>query len=762
MDPGKLDMITQWPYPESVCHLQKFLGFTNFYRKFIHRFSEITAPLTELTKKGVDVRQGLKGDLCLSTLSRLKACFTKAPLLAHFDFAKVRVLFVDSSKYAIAGVLCQPDEDGNLHPVSFLSRKLTSRKALWQVHDQELFAIISAFTEWRSWLIDTNEPVLVMSDHANLRYFMANQHLSDRQARWASFLSSFHFVIKHVSGTRNPADPPTRRPDFITDDGREEHFRTLLRQEKGNVVMNGKETGLEDAEVCDVGQDNTDEPPDLLADHMFCQPTQRLRDILRHAYEKDPPVVDDDDESPLRFEQGFWWLKDWIFVPTELRPLILQTFHDDISAGHLGSLKTLQNITRSLTWPGIRGDVIRYTKSCLSCQRAKHSNQRPPGLMVSLAIPERPWSVIGIDFIVKLPLSSGFDSILVIVDHFSKAAHFIPGCETWAAEDFANVFLDRFIRYHGLPDKIVSDRGSVFVSRFWTEVQRLLRIKPAPSTAWHPRTDGQTERANQTVETYIRHFISDRQDDWAALLPMAELVFNTSVSASTGFSPFFAQFSFHPRMNTLSAGSLVPAADSLVERLNEVQEGLKQYLKRAKEVQKEYFDRRARDSPSHSEGDWVWLLRTNITSKRPSEKLDFKRLGPFKITEEIGKEAFRLSLPPDMKRIHPVFHSSLLVPFVDPKSYPGRRVPTSSLGRHLTSHRDIDENDVEAIIGYRKMGSKKHEYLVSWRNGSAADNSWVKGGHFAETIHPYLERFHDNFGTQPIILSSDKAVWILC
>jgi hypothetical protein len=192
--------------------------------------------------------------------------------------------------------------------------------------------------------------------------------------------------------------------------------------------------------------------------------------------------------------------------------------------------------------------------------------------------------------VVKLPVSNGFDSILVVVDHLTKGVHLVAANESWTAEEFAFVFLDRFIRLHGLPDKIVSDRGPIFVSKFWREVQRLLRISAAPSTAWHPRTDGQTERANQTIETFLRHFVSDRQDDWFQLLPLAELTFNNSVAASTGFSPFFSQFAFHPRVNMLAEGSPVPAAESLLSTLISVQTSLEDNLKRAKEVQKSYFD----------------------------------------------------------------------------------------------------------------------------------------------------------------------------
>ncbi|KAI7967522.1 hypothetical protein MJO29_000799 [Puccinia striiformis f. sp. tritici] len=722
MDPDKLSTVVDWPYPETICHLRKFLGFTNFYRKFIARFSEVSAPLTELTKNGVDVGDGLRSDKCLSSFSHLKSCFTKAPLLQHFDFAKKRVLFVDSSKYALAAVLCQTGKDGLLRPVSFLSRKLTPREAMWQVHDQELFAVVTAFQEWRAWLIDTPEPVLVMSDHANLRYFMDSQKLSDRQSRWAAFLVSFNFTIQHVSGKDNPADPATRRPDYVSGDESNENHRQLLSQAPTGLRLTdssldtGEEVDLADIDVPvpPQGSSSSSPPPSPsdsdfdLTDPVFCHPTPRLKRLLGDAYRQDPPQVDEDDEFPLRFEHGLWWFKDRIFVPLSLRPYILQVFHDDISAGHVGSLKTLQNITRSLTWPGIRKDVISYTKSCVSCQRSKHSTQRPPGLMIPLSVPERPWSIIGVDFIVKLPISSGFDSILVIVDHFSKAAHLIPAKETWSTEDFASCFMDRFVRYHGLPDKIVSDRGPIFVSRFWTEVQRLLRIKPAPSTAYHPRTDGQTERTNQTIETFIRHFVSYQQDDWSSLLPLAEIVFNSTVSASTDTPP-----------------------NSLVEKLTSVQDSLKEHMFRAKEIQREYFDRRARDSHPYKVGDWVWLLRRNINSQRPSPKLDFKKLGPFKIEAIIGAAAYRPSIP---------------------------------LGPAISSSREFDESDIDAIIGYRKLpiGSHEllHEYLVTWRNGSSADTAWVKGGLLAISLHPYLLQYHETHGDFPKVLPTNQFIRI--
>lgn len=243
------------------------------------------------------------------------------------------------------------------------------------------------------------------------------------------------------------------------------------------------------------------------------------------------------------------------------------------------------------------------------------------------------------DFIVKLPASSGFDSILVIVDHFLKGAHFIPCKESMDSSSLASLFISHFFRHHGLPNKIVTDQGPTFVSAFWTSVQKALRIYSAPSTAYHPQTDGQTERTNQTLETYLRHFCSHRQDDWSDWLPIAEFSFNSTTSSSTKLSPFFSWQGFHPRANSFTAPSKVPTADTYVALLEEVQLALGESLQHSKEVQSKSHDSHSRPSPIYAPNNLVWLSRRYIPSTRPSNKLDYRRIGPFRVDRMIGKNA---------------------------------------------------------------------------------------------------------------------------
>lgn len=214
MDPSKLSTISDWPYPNNLSELQRFLGFSNFYRRFIPNFSGVAGPLTTLTGKEVDTERGLKEKQAQSSFFLLKRLFCKSPFLLHFDFNSPRVLQVDSSGYAFSGILSQRNEAGELRPVAYFSRKLNDTERKWQVHDQELGAIVACFEEWRAWLLGANTPIIVFSDHSNLRYFMSARDLTARQARWAVFLSEFNFDILHISGKSNPADPASRRSDY--------------------------------------------------------------------------------------------------------------------------------------------------------------------------------------------------------------------------------------------------------------------------------------------------------------------------------------------------------------------------------------------------------------------------------------------------------------------------------------------------------------------------------------------------------------------
>ena len=193
---------------------------------------------------------------------------------------------------------------------------------------------------------------------------------------------------------------------------------------------------------------------------------------------------------------------------SDIRLSLLHDAHDSAIAGHLGFDKTYSSLLRTVYWPRLARDTRQYVATCESCQRNKHSNPHPAGLMQPLPTPQQRWETVTMDFIVQLPLTPrGFDAITVL----SKQAHFVPSRTKDTASDVARIFFDNVFRLHGMPTTFVSDRDSKFTSRFWKELHRLLDAKLAMSTVFHPQTDGQTEKANQTLESILCAFIDYRQ-----------------------------------------------------------------------------------------------------------------------------------------------------------------------------------------------------------------------------------------------------------
>ncbi|KAJ2965515.1 hypothetical protein NUW54_g14094 [Trametes sanguinea] len=232
---------------------------------------------------------------------------------------------------------------------------------------------------------------------------------------------------------------------------------------------------------------------------------------------------------------------------------------------------------------------------------------KPFGLLQPLEVPHRPWQDITMDHIVKLPLSHGYDSIWVVCDRLTRYAHFIPCTESTDASAFAWLFLDRIFRYHGMPETIVSDRGPLFVSRFWNALTKLLHTKLKFSTAYHPQTDGLTERTNQSLETYLRAYVSSQQDDWVDYLPLAEFAFNNHVNSSTKHSPFFANLGYHPTFDPLITppSVTVPAAGDLAQRLTRIHNECRAQLLASQVRQSRYYNERVKDAPKFKEGELV-------------------------------------------------------------------------------------------------------------------------------------------------------------
>jgi hypothetical protein len=328
---------------------------------------------------------------------------------------------------------------------------------------------------------------------------------------------------------------------------------------------------------------------------------------------------------------------------------------------------------------------------------------------------------------------------MVVVDRMTKLAHFIPASYEIDALETADLFLKHVFSAHGLPDEIISDRGRQFTSGFWTRLMELCDVKRNLSTAYHPETDGQTERTNQVLEQYLRIYCDYQQDDWARLLPLAEFAYNNSEHSATGVSPFYATYGYHPEFNVTirQDESKNETAETLAEKIQTIQSNLKDKLQQAQERYKKYYDRKIMDVPDFRVGDKVWLIRKNIKTTRPTSKLDYKRLGPYTITAEINPRAYRLALPKEMK-IHNVFHVSLL------EKYDGNRIP----GRIAEPSPAVEVEGQEEWIVRRILDSRRRygrlEYRVDWDGYGPEDWTWEPATNLSnapEAVQDFYQRY---------------------
>jgi len=319
-------------------------------------------------------------------------------------------------------------------------------------------------------------------------------------------------------------------------------------------------------------------------------------------------------DEEWEIEDGVVLKEGRIYVPEgELRGEIIQLHHDTPVGGHGERWKTTELVTRNYWWPGVTKEVGKYMDGCDACQRYKNQNEVLAGKLMPNAIPEKPWSHISADFITKLLLAQGYDAILVVCDRFSKMAHFIATTEKTTAEGLTRLFRDQVWKLHGLPESIISDRGVQFAAGMMKELNKLLGIQTKLSTAYHPQTDGQTERINQELEQYLRVFIDHRQEQWLDWLGTAEFAYNNKIHVATKASPFKVNYGQDPRMGFEGRRKgKHEAAGRFVEKMKKIQEEAKATLGKAQEEMKKFADRKQGKGKEYRVGDLVLLSTKDL------------------------------------------------------------------------------------------------------------------------------------------------------
>jgi hypothetical protein len=392
-------------------------------------------------------------------------------------------------------------------------------------------------------------------------------------------------------------------------------------------------------------------------------------------------------------------------------------------------------------WPGMKRDVARYVEKCLTCLRVKAEHQRPHGKLQPLEIPVWKWEHITMDLITKLPRTPrNFDAIWVIVDRLTKSAHFIAMRESSSAEKLADIYVREIVARHGVPVTVISDRDVRFTSRFWGKFHEDLGTRLQFSTAFHPQTDGQSERTIQTLEDMLRACVLDFGGSWDTFLPLAEFSYNNSFHASIGMPPYEMLYGRKCRTPICwgEVGQRELGSTEIVQKTTESIQLIRDRLRTAQSRQKSYADKR-RSALEFEVGDDV-LLKVSpwkgVIRFRKRGKLGPRFIGPFKVIARVGKVAYRLELPPELSQIHNTFHVSQLRKCLADES---AHVPIDDI--------QVDErlNYVERPIAIleRKTKSLRNKEIglvkVQWQHRKGSEWTWEPE---EEMRSNYPELFH--------------------
>ena len=659
-----------------------------------------------------DARKNFKWtSACQKAFDLLKHWFTTAPILAHFDYEKECIVETDASDNVSAGVLSQySSKDGKLHPVAFFSQKHSPQEINYEIYDKELLVIIKAFEEWRPMLEGAGLPIKILTDHRNLQYFMTTKQLSHRQARWSEYLLRFNFVIQFWPGKLDAKpDALTRRSGDLPKEGDEriqQMQQTGLKKHNLDPVIKSSKNLLSNSNLDPMPSTlptlsvlnldstsnlkstfnisaNTVVVPTKATGPAYATPEEEkttLDQLLDCAYEEDPipnRVLDllacganyskDLTIADCSVINGRLHYRELLYVPNyhALQMHLCRIHHDTPIAGHLGVRNTYEILHCSYHWPNMQSFVRKYVHHCHVCKRSKDSQFKKQGVLQPLPVPKQRWQDISIDLVTGIPEVQGCDAILTVVDRLSKERHYIGTTKKLNAEGLAGLFLKHVWKHHGLPQSIVSDCGSQFISNFWSFLCKKLGIKAQLSTAWHPEIDGQTERINGVIEQYLCSFVNYLQDDWLDWLLLAELVGNNTESETTKITPFFANKGFYPRLGVEPTRPPTNAnelnADGFVTCMGDIQNILQGHMLLAQADHEKHANRHRGTAPQYKESDLVWLDTWNLFTKRPCQKLENRHAGPYSVKKVISTHAVELVLPEDI-RVHPVFHVNLLEP----------------------------------------------------------------------------------------------------
>ncbi|GKA37369.1 reverse transcriptase domain-containing protein, partial [Tanacetum coccineum] len=643
VDPAKIESIKDWASPKSPTEIRQFLGLAGYYRRFIEGFSKIAKPMTKLTQKKVKFVWGDKQEAAFQLLKQ-KLC--SAPILALPEGSEDFIAYCDASKKGLGAVLMQREK-----VISYASRQLKIHEKNYTTHDLELGAVVFALKLWRHYLYGTK--CTVFTDHKSLQHILDQKELNMRQRRWLELLSDYDCDIRYHPGKANVV------ADALSRKEREPPLRVRA------LVMT---ISLDLPKQILNAQTEARKPENIKSEDVGGM-------LIENA--KFPEAIREQKLEPRA--DGTLCLngRSWLPCYGDLRTVIMHESHKSKYSIHPGSDKMYQDMKKLYWWPNMKADIATYVNKCLTCAKVKAEHQRPSGLLVQPKIPEWKWDNITMDFVTKLPKSSqGYDTIWVIVDRLTKSAIFTPMRETDPLDKLARMYLKEVVTRHGIPVSIICDRDPRFASNFWRSLQNALGTNLDMSTAYHPQTDGQSERTIQTLEDMLRACAIDFGKGWVNHLPLVEFSYNNSYHASIKAAPFEALYGQKCRSPVCwtEVGEAQILGPELIQETTEKIIQIKQRMQAARDRQKSYAD----------------------LKRKPMEF----QVGD-KVIERVGEVAYKLELPEELSRVHNTFHVSNLK-----KCHADEPLAVPLDGLHLDDKLHFVEEPLE-IVGHEVKRLKR-------------------------------------------------------
>ncbi|GJU37621.1 putative reverse transcriptase domain-containing protein [Tanacetum coccineum] len=581
VDTAKIESIKHWASPKSPTEIRQVLGLTGYYRRFIEGFSKIAKPMNKLIQKSVKFDWGKKEEAAFQLIKQ-KMC--SAPILALPKGSETS-LFIAMRRIR-----------DWIHEKNYTT------------HDLELGAVVFAFKMWRHYLYGTR--CTVFTDHKSLQHILDQKELDMRQRCWLELLSDYDCDIRYHPRKANVVADALSRKEWP------KNLRVLA------LVMT---IGLNLPKQILEAQTETLKHENLPAEDFGGMLQQDL------TKERLKPRVD----GTLCLNN-----RSWLPCYGDLRTLVMHESHMSKYSIHPGSNKMYQDLKQFYWWPNMKVNIATYVSKCLTCAKVKAEHQKPSGLLVQPEIPEWKWEKITMDFVTKLPkTTNGYDTIWVIVDHLTKFAHFLPMRENDPMEKLMKLYMKEVVTRHGVPVSIISDRDGRFTSLFWQALHKALGTRLDMSTAYHPKTDGQSERSIQTLEDMLR----------ACFIKAA---------------PFEALYGRKCRSPVCWAevGDAQLTGPAIIHETTEKIVQIKNRIQAARDRQKSYANIR-RKPMVFQVGDKVMLKVSpwkGVVRFGKRGKLNPRYVGPFKVIERVRTVAYKLELPQQLSRVHNTFHVSNL------------------------------------------------------------------------------------------------------